>query len=72
MYVASGTRVSYVLLMIGSSYEWQQDVNDYGIVEYSSIASGEVEKTGTPTPISPAFYNLLRLAPHVTPNRMKT
>ena len=67
MYDAFAINILPAPLMIGCSYEWEQDVNDYGIVEYSSTASGDFERTGTPTPISPAFYNLLRSVRHAAP-----
>lgn len=48
-------------------YEWIQETNDYGLVSYgASLAAtatgsgiqGGIVRTGTPTPVSPDYYNL--------------
>lgn len=42
------------------SYEWRQNINEYGIVSYPNASESAFGYTGTPTPITPDFYSLQR------------
>ncbi|KAH0290456.1 glycoside hydrolase family 72 protein [Aureobasidium namibiae CBS 147.97] len=56
-------------------YEWIQEANDYGIIQYgtktdptATNAPDGYTRTGTPTPISPDFYNLSNQWKTLTPS----
>ncbi|KAG9820875.1 glycoside hydrolase family 72 protein, partial [Aureobasidium melanogenum] len=58
-------------------YEWIQETNDYGLVSYGAeVAATATQanvvdgftRTGTPTPISPDFYNLSNQWKTLTPS----
>jgi hypothetical protein len=56
-------------------YEWIQEANDYGIIQYgtktdptATNAPDGFTRTGTPTPISPDFYNLSNHWKTLTPS----
>ena len=56
-------------------YEWIQEANDYGLIQYgpktdptATNAPDGYTRTGTPTPISPDFYNLSNQWKTLTPS----
>jgi 1,3-beta-glucanosyltransferase GAS1 len=51
-------------------YEWTQEVNDYGIVQYpdNAIQSGVQVAVGSPIPLQPEFNNLMSVWASVSPS----
>lgn len=58
-------------------YEWLEEANDYGLISYgptaaaTAVASGVVggyTRSGTPTPVTPDFYNLQSQWSTLTPS----
>jgi len=39
-------------------YEWIEEDNNYGLINYGSASPGQYQKSGTPTPMQPDFTNL--------------
>ena len=58
----------YVLCSTAARYEWREEQNQYGIVSYGpGRAFTAFGTSGTPTPITPDFYNLQRYAVKIIP-----
>lgn len=57
-------------------YEWIQEANNYGLVSYGpsvdvTSAGATITRSGTPTPISPDFSNLMTQWSSVNPSSVK-